>query len=139
MQHFIRDIAAKFAILNSPHSPDIGWNLNRGISDFRISGQSLVKENFHILRTGNDIDIKLGPVTKLVKKNKTLSKNLMMTLSENYGIILIFPIYGQFEVIRKPDSGFISIKLIYRTYLYLTKTENRTKLSLTQLSHYCCE
>ena len=62
-----------------------------------------------------------------------------MTLSENYGVILIFPIYGQFEVIRKPDSGFISIKLIYRTYLYLTKTENRTKLSLTQLSHYCCE
>ena len=45
-----------------------------GISDFRISGQSLIKGNCHNSRTSDDIDMKLGPVTKLDKRNKTTSK-----------------------------------------------------------------
>ena len=41
--HFIRDIQAKFGIPNLPHIPDIGQNTAGGISDFQISGQSLLK------------------------------------------------------------------------------------------------
>ena len=55
---------------------DIGLNLDRAISDFQISGQSLIKKNFYNSRTSNDMDIKLGPVIKLNKKNTvTLKKN----------------------------------------------------------------
>ena len=55
-------------------SPNIEQNSDGGISDFRISGQSLIKENCHNSRTNDDIDMKLGPVTKLDKRNKTTSK-----------------------------------------------------------------
>ena len=41
------------------------------ISDFRISGQPLIKENCHNSRNIDDIDMKLGLVTKLDKENKT--------------------------------------------------------------------
>ena len=37
-KHFIRDIRAKFGILNSLQSPDIGQNSDGGIFDFQISG-----------------------------------------------------------------------------------------------------
>ena len=55
---------------NFPQSPDIGQNSDGGISDFQISGQSLMKENCHNFLTSDDIDIKLGPVTKPDKRNK---------------------------------------------------------------------
>ena len=44
---FLRDIRAKFGIPNLLQSPDIGQNSDRGISNFKISGQSLIKENYH--------------------------------------------------------------------------------------------
>ena len=50
-----------------------------GISDFRISGQSLIKENCHNSRTSDDIYMELGPLTKLEEWNKTMSKKLMIT------------------------------------------------------------
>ena len=62
-------------------------------------------------------------------------------MSANCNIILIFPIYGQFGAICKPDSGSMGCK----TYIsliaifYLTKTENKTKKYLTQISCYCFE
>ena len=62
-------------------------------------------------------------------------------MSANCNIILIFPIYGQFGAIRKPDSG----SMVCKTYIsliaifYLTKTENKTKKYLTQISCYCFE
>ena len=46
---------------------DIGENSEEGISDFRISCQSLNKENCHKTRISDDIDMKLGPITKLYK------------------------------------------------------------------------
>ena len=46
------------------------------ISHFRISDQSLIKENCHSSRTNDDIDMKLGPVTKLDQRNKTMSKKV---------------------------------------------------------------
>ena len=70
------NIRAKFGIHNSPQSPDIGQNSDVGISDFRDSGQSLIKENCHNSRTSTDIDMKLAPVTKLDKRNKTMSKKI---------------------------------------------------------------
>ena len=73
-QHFLRRVHAKFGIPNSFQSPDIGQNSDRGISDFRISGQSLIKRNCHNSRTSDDIDMKLGPLTKLDKRKKRTSK-----------------------------------------------------------------
>ena len=84
-----------------PESPDIEKNSDGGISDFLISGQFLIKENCHNSRTGDDIDMKLRPVTKLHKQNKTMSKKIDDdVMSENYGIILI----------SKLDSGWIVCK-----------------------------
>ena len=44
-QHFIRYIHAKFGISNSLQYPELGQNLDGGISDFWISGESPIKEN----------------------------------------------------------------------------------------------
>ena len=67
---FVRDIHAKFGISNLPQDLDIGQNSDGGVSNFRISGQSLVKENCHNSRTCVDIDMKLGQVTKVGKRSK---------------------------------------------------------------------
>ena len=102
----IREIHPKFGIHNSSQSPDIGQTSDRGISNFEISGQSLIKENCHNSRTSDDIDMKLGPVTKLDKRNKTTSKKFDDdVMSENCDVIVIFRIFGQFGAVRRPDSG----------------------------------
>ena len=83
--------------------------------------------------------MKFGPVTKLDKRNKKMSKKIHDdAMSETSDVIDIFPIYGQFGAIRKPIPA---VKLIFLLILafYLTKTESRTKKSSTQLSHYCFE
>ena len=55
--------------------------------------------------------MKLGPVTKLDKKNKTTSKKFNdNVMSANCDVIVIFLIYGEFGAIRKPDSGRIVCK-----------------------------
>ena len=46
--------------------------------------------------------MKLGPAYKLDKGNKIPSKKIDNdVMSENYEVIVIFPIYGQFGAIRK--------------------------------------
>ena len=67
------------SIPNLPQSPHIEQSSDGGISDFRISSQSLIKENFHNSKTSDDIDMKLEPVTKLDKKKKNRQKKLTMT------------------------------------------------------------
>ena len=55
-----------------------------GISDLRIfwiSDQSLIKGNCHNSRTSDNIEMKLGPVTKLHKINKTTSKKKLTVTS----------------------------------------------------------
>ena len=37
--------------------------------------KSIINKNCHNSRTSNDIDTKLGPVTKLDERNMTISKN----------------------------------------------------------------
>ena len=60
----------------------------------------------HNSRTSDDIDIKLGPVTKLDKRNKTTSKKVDDdVIAKNCDVFVIFSIYGQFGAIWKPDSG----------------------------------
>ena len=60
--------------------------------------------------------MKLGPVTKLDKKKKTTSKRFGdAVMSANCGVIVIFPIYGQFGAIRKPDSG----RIVCKTYIFI--------------------
>ena len=94
-----------------PQSPDVRQNLNRGISHFQTSGQSLTKKNNHNSRTSDDIDMKVGPVTKPDKGKITTSKKFPDdVMSANCGVIVIFPIYGKFGAIRKPDSGGIVCK-----------------------------
>ena len=83
-QLFVRDHRAKFAIPNLPQSPDIGENSVRGISNFRISGQSLINKNCHNFGTNNDIDMKLGSLTKLYKRNTEASKNRQTVTSLSF-------------------------------------------------------
>ena len=50
--------------------------------------------------------MKLGPVTKLGKRNKTPSKNFDDdVMSGNCDDIVIFQIFGQFGEFRRQDSG----------------------------------
>ena len=137
--HFIH---TKFGISNSLQYPDIGQNSDGDISDFRISGQSLTKENCCNSRTSDDMDMKLGPLTKLDKKNKTTPKNVTMTLCRQIVPQLpFFPFLANLEQCgsRIPDT--LSVKLIFSLIVtfYLTKYETELKKSLTLLSHYCFE
>ena len=68
-----------------------------GISDFWISGQPLIKRNCHYSRTSDYINMKLGPVTKIDKRNKKPPTKIDGdVMSKNCDVIAIFPIYGQF-------------------------------------------
>ena len=72
----MRNFRAKLGIPYLFQSPDIGQNSDGGISDFQISDQYLIKRNGNNSRTSDDIDRKLGQVTKLDKRNKTPSKDI---------------------------------------------------------------
>ena len=50
--------------------------------------------------------MKLGPVTKPGKRNKTTSKKIDVdVMSENSNVIVIFVIFGQFGAVRRAASG----------------------------------
>ena len=84
--------------------------------------------------------MKLGPVTKLDKRNKATSKNFDgAIMTENYEVVDIFPIYSQFGTIWIPDVQCIKLIFSLIVTFYLIKTEKRTKISLTELSQYCFE
>ena len=123
-------------------SPDTGQNSDGAISGFQISGQSLIKEICHNSRTSDDIGMEVGPVTKRDKRNKTTSKKFDDDVtSECCSGIVISRIFGQFGAVRRPDSGHRVCKsYVFRNIkLFFPKPENRTRISLTQLSHYCFE
>ena len=76
--------------------------------------------------------MKLGPVTKRDNKNKAkFDIDYILKLCD---VIAVFPVHIQFGVARKPHSG----RIVCITFC-LTKSEKRTKKSLTPLSHYCFE
>ena len=50
--------------------------------------------------------MKVGPVTKLEKRNKIISKKFDDDVKlANCDVFVIFPIYDQFGAIQKPDSN----------------------------------
>ena len=60
--------------------------------------------------------MKLRPVIKLDKRNMAMSKKVGDdAMSVYYDIIAIFPIYGHFAAIRRPDSGY----MVYKTYIFI--------------------
>ena len=60
--------------------------------------------------------MKLGPVTKLSKGNTATSKKIDDdAMLANCDVIFIFPIYGQFGAIQKPDSE----RMISKTYIFI--------------------
>ena len=123
-------------------SPDIGKNSDAGISDFRISGQPLIKENCYNSRASDDIDKKLGPVTKLDKRKISTSKKFNVDLmSENYDVIVIFGFLANLEQSgdRIPDTESAKVMFSVIGTICLTKSSNRTKKSPAQLSHYFFE
>ena len=63
--------------------------------------------------------MKLWPVPKINKRSKTTSKKSDDgAISKNCDVIAIFPIYNQFGVIRKPDSG----RIVCKIYIFITCT-----------------
>ena len=115
--------------LTRPQSPDIGQNSDGGISNFWVSGQSLLKENCHNFRTSDDIDMKLGPVPKLDKRDKTTLKKLTMTSYRQIVMSLsIFQFMANLEQSGSRIQEALSIKLTFplKITFYLIKTENRT-------------
>ena len=88
----------------------IGSYIKGCISDFWLSGQSLIKENCYNSRTSADIDRDFGPVTKLGKRNKKHKKIDDGIKLANCDAIVILPIFDQFGAIRKPDSRGIVCK-----------------------------
>ena len=114
--HECYNIHAKFGIPYLSQTPDTGQNSDGGICDFRISGQSLIKRNRHNSKTSDDIDMKLEPVAKLDKGNKTTSKNFDdNVMSKNCDVIAIFPIYNQFGGIQKLDYE----RIVCKTYVFI--------------------
>ena len=73
---------------------------------------------------------KLGPVTKLEKRNATSKK-------KSQSLFFQFIANLQPSGSRIPDAWSIKLTFSSIVTFHLTKTGNRAKKSLTQLLHYC--
>ena len=86
--------------------------------------------------------MKLGPVTKLDKSDKKTSKKIDNDVNQKIVMSLsFFGFLANLDQFRGwiPDTK--SAKFMFSVMITFcpTKTENRTKKSLRQLSHYCFE
>ena len=93
-----------FGVPNLPQSPDIGKNSDADIFNFQISCQSLVNVFCHDSRTIDNIEMKIGPVTKIDNRNKTAPKKFNMRSCQQIVTSLLF---FRFMVI---NSIFLSYK-----------------------------
>ena len=60
--------------------------------------------------------MKLGPVTKIDKRNTATSRKFDDdVMLGNCDVIVFFPIYGQFAAMRKLYSGHMA----YKTYIFI--------------------
>ena len=75
--------------------------------------------------------MKLAPVTKLDKRNKTTPKNL--TMMSFFQFMANLELSGS----RILDALSVTITFPLIVTFHLTKTQNSTKKSLIQFSHYC--
>ena len=81
--------------------------------------------------------MKLGPITKCDKRNKTMSKNFDNdAITQNCDVIVIFRILSQFAAVRRPDTEPAKFMFSVIVTFCLTKTVNRNKKSVTQLLQY---
>ena len=70
--------------------------------------KSLTNKHSFNYKTSNGIDMKLGPLSKLGKRNIMTSRTFDNDLIRvNYGAIFILQIFGEFASIWKPHSGRI--------------------------------
>ena len=96
---------------------------------------NLVKVNCHNSRNSDDINMKFGPVTKLDKRNKNISKKrLTMTpYRKTVTSLSFFQFMANLDQSgsRIPDAEPVEVIFSLTVTFYLTKTENRTKISLT--------
>ena len=86
--------------------------------------------------------MKLGPVTKLEKRNKIMSQQLKIPSCQQSMTSLSFlQFMANLELSESRILDGESVKLTFSLIVtsYLTKTENRTNKSLAQLLHYCFE
>ena len=59
--------------------------------------------------------MRLGPVTKCDKRNKTTSKKFDDdVMSGSCDVIVIFRIFGQFGAVWRPDSGY----RVFKSYVF---------------------
>ena len=73
--------------------------------------------------------MKLGPVPKLDKRNKTTSKKFDDdVMSENCDVIVIFQIFCQFGAVWRPDSGHESAKVMFLVIVTFCLTKLKTEL-----------
>ena len=94
-----------------------------------------VQENCHNSKTSNDIDMNLGPVTKIDKRNKIKSKNWQRRHVRSLLYHCHFSNLG--SLWNNPEVSFRMPSFIFSLIgtLYLTKTENRVKkISSTALT-----
>ena len=83
--------------------------------------------------------MKLGPVTKIGKRNTETLKKMAMTSCRQ--ILTSLPFFRVEANLKKsgnriPNAWSVKLTFSLTTTFYLTKTEKRTKKSLTQHS-YC--
>ena len=118
-------IRVKFCTHDLYQFPDIRLNSDGSISNFRISGQSLIKENCHNSRTSYYIDMKLAAVARLDKKNKTKSKKVWRR--RYFGKLwrhCHFWIFGQIGLARSSHSGHIVCKIYVFSNSNLSSLKN---------------
>ena len=80
-------------------------NSDGGISDFRISGKSLINKNCHNSRTSDDFDMKLGLVIKTRETRQRQQKLMMTSCLQIVTSLLFFRFIANLEQFRKTDSG----------------------------------
>ena len=101
---------------------------------FQICCQSFINESCHNSKTGNDIDMNLGPVGKLNKIKMATSK-----ISGGVTSLSFFQFMTNVEQSRSriPDAWSVKFTFSLIVTFYLSETENIIKKSLTELSNYC--
>ena len=83
--------------------------------------------------------MKIGPINKLYKRNtatsRTINEDFMLT---NFYVVVIFQFKANLEQSESRIQEVRSLILLFSLTVtfYITKTDNRTKTSLTQLSRY---
>ena len=56
-------------------------------------------------------------------------------MSTNFDVIVIFPIYGQFGTIQKPDSG----RTVCETYIFIRTSKEPTLIRVNIGKHFFLE